>query len=109
MTKRVLVLGATGTLGNPVAQCLAEQGHTARVLARSAEKAHRMFGAMAEIIEGDSMDRDQIRKAMAGCEAVHISLPMESELIAVQHVIGLAAAENLERVSYVSATRPMTC
>ena len=35
---------------------------------------------------------------------MHISLPAESELIAVQHVIDLAAAENLDRLSYVSGT-----
>lgn len=104
MSKRVLVLGATGTLGNPVAQCLAERGHTVRVLARSAEKARQMLGAIADVVEGDSTDKDQMRRAIAGCDAVHISLPQESELVAVQHVIDLAAAENLERVSYVSAT-----
>ncbi len=104
MSKRVLVLGATGTLGNPVVQCLAERGHTVRVLARSGERAQRMFGAMAEVVAGDSTDGNRIGKAMAGCDAVHISLPPESELIAMQHVIDLAAAEKLDRVSYVSAT-----
>jgi uncharacterized protein YbjT (DUF2867 family) len=63
-----------------------------------------MFGPAVEVVEGDSVDRDQVRKAMNGCDAVHISLPPESELIAVQHVIELATAENLERISYVSAT-----
>ncbi|UCC85230.1 MAG: SDR family NAD(P)-dependent oxidoreductase [Gemmatimonadota bacterium] len=104
MSKRVLVLGATGTLGKAVAHSLAERGHMVRVLARSAEKAQRMFGAMTEVFEGDSTDRDGIRKAIAGCDAVHISLPTESELIAVRHVVDLAAAQNLERISYVSAT-----
>lgn len=90
-------------LGNPVARCLAERGHTVRVLARSAEKAHRTLGTVAEVVEGDSTDRDQLRRVLAGCEAVHISLPQESELVAVRHVIDLAAG-NLDRVSYVSAT-----
>lgn len=103
MSSRVLVLGATGILGKPVARCLAERGHTVRVLARSAEKAHRTLGAVAEVVEGDSRDRDQLRRALAGCEAVHISLPQESELVAVRHVIDLTAG-NLDRVSYVSAT-----
>jgi len=102
MNNQVLVLGGTGTLGKPVVRCLAKHGHTVRVLARNAEKACRMFGALAEVVDGDSTDRDQIRKAMAGCDAVHISLPAESELIAVQHVIGLAAVGTVSRVSYVS-------
>ena len=35
MSNRLLVLGATETLGNPVARHLAERGHTVRVLARA--------------------------------------------------------------------------
>lgn len=104
MGDQVLVLGGTGTLGAPVVHALAERGNTVRVLARSAEKAHRILGSVAEVVEGDSTNRDQIYKAMAGCGAVHISLPMESELIATQHVVDLATAHKLDRVSYVSAT-----
>jgi uncharacterized protein YbjT (DUF2867 family) len=104
MSNAVLVLGGTGTLGSPVVHCLAARGHEVRVLARSAEKARRMFGATAAVVEGTSLERDDIRKAMAGCDAVHISLPQESELTAVRHVVDLAAAEHLERISYVSAT-----
>ncbi len=103
MSKQVLVLGGTGTLGAPVVHGLAERGHTVRVLVRSAERARRILGTVAEVVEGDSMDRDQLQEAMAGCSAVHISLPTESELIAVRHIVD-SAAEHLERVSYVSAT-----
>jgi uncharacterized protein YbjT (DUF2867 family) len=102
--KRVLVLGATGVLGNPVVRSLAARGYTVRILARNAEKARRMFGSTVEVVEGDSRDRDRMKSAIAGCDAVHISLPQESELTAVQHVVDLASAENLERITYVSAT-----
>jgi uncharacterized protein YbjT (DUF2867 family) len=59
---------------------------------------------MADVVEGDSMDKGSVQNAMAGCDAVHISLPMESELIATQHVVDLATAHKLDRISYVSAT-----
>lgn len=75
-----------------------------RVLARSVEKAQQMFGPTVEVVAGDSSNRDQIRNAMAGCDAVHVSLPTESELTAVQHVVALASERKLERISYVSAT-----
>lgn len=104
MSSRVLVLGATGTLGNPVAQSLAERGHTVRVLTRSTDRARRMFGDTVEIVEGDSTDRDQMRKAMSGCDRVHVSLPSDSELIAVQHITDLAASEGVNLVSYISGT-----
>ena len=53
MSSRVLVLGATGTLGNPVARHLVERGHEVRVLARHAEQARCMFGPAVEVVEGD--------------------------------------------------------
>jgi uncharacterized protein YbjT (DUF2867 family) len=104
MSSRVLVLGATGTLGYPVARCLAERGHTVRVLARSAAKARRMFGKTVELVEGESQHPDHVHRAMAGCHAVHISLPPECELTAMQHLVAQASAEKLQRITYVSAT-----
>lgn len=104
---RVLILGATGTLGQPVAQSLFQGGHTVRILARSAQKAQSMFGANVEVAEGDSTNRVDLERALKGCEAVHLSLPTESELIAVEHVVGLAeagGADNLRRITYVSGT-----
>ncbi len=104
---RVLILGATGTLGQPVAQCLLDRGHTVRILARRAQNARSMFGADVEVVEGDSTSRVVLRKALPGCESVHVSLPTESELIAVGHVVDLAEAgdaEDLRRISYISGT-----
>lgn len=104
MSNRVLVLGATGTLGRPVANHLAERGHAVRVLARNADKARRMFGSTVEIVAGDSTDKRQLRRAVAGCDAVHISLPTESELIAVQHLVAPGPAVTLDRITYASGT-----
>ena len=104
MSSRVLVLGATGTLGTPVVRSLADRDHTVRVLARSPERAHQVFGGTVEVVEGDSTDRDQMRRALVGCDAVHISLPTESELAAMRHVIELASTVGLQRISYVSGT-----
>jgi len=107
MKTRVLVLGATGTLGIPVVRSLVEGGHAVHILTRSAEKARTVFGEAVEVVEGDSTDPDQIGRALAGCEAVHVSLPTESELIAVEHIVRLAdtgLAGDLLRISYISGT-----
>jgi uncharacterized protein YbjT (DUF2867 family) len=90
-------------LGQPVVHRLADKGHTVRVLARNVTKARGMLGDGVEIVEGSATDRDAIRAAMAGCDAVHINLPQEVELSATQHVVE-AAAGGLERIGYVSAT-----
>jgi uncharacterized protein YbjT (DUF2867 family) len=101
---QVLILGATGILGQPVTRCLMDKGHRVRVLTRSVEKARRLLGSTAEISEGNAADRDSVRTALAGCDAVHINLTQESELIATQHVIDQNVRNSLKRITYVSAT-----
>jgi uncharacterized protein YbjT (DUF2867 family) len=91
-------------LGQPVTRGLVDKGHRVRVLTRNAENARRMFGDTVEVIEGSVLDRDRIQTAMSGCDAVHISLPQESELTATQHVVDSGGRDTLKRVTYVSAT-----
>ena len=104
VSKQILILGATGMLGQPVARCLVENDHRVRILARDVEKARRMFGNTVEIIEGSALSRDDLEAAMSGCEAVHINLTQETELSATQQVVDLVPRFDLERVTYVSAT-----
>jgi uncharacterized protein YbjT (DUF2867 family) len=104
MSTQILVLGATGMLGWPVTHCLVESGYPVRILARNIEKARRMFGDSVEIVQGSAQDREAIRKALAGCEAVHLSLPPGSELTAMQHVTDLGKTRGLECITYISAT-----
>jgi len=103
MFRRILVIGATGMLGRPVVNHLTESGHGVRILARSVEKAHRVFGGTVEIAEGSATNMDDVRSAMAGCDAVHINLSPATEYTATSHVIEVAQGQ-LERIGYVSAT-----
>ena len=103
MFDRILVIGATGLLGRPVVDRLLEGGHSVRVLTRSAEKAHTMFGGAVGIAEGSATDIDDVRSAMAGCDAVHINLSPATEYVATSHVIEVAEGR-LGRLGYVSAT-----
>ena len=103
MFNRILVIGATGLLGRPVVDRLTQGGHTIRILTRSAAKAHAMFGNTVEIAEGSATDIDDVRAAMAGCDAVHINLSPATEYTATSHVIEVADGQ-LERLGYVSAT-----
>ena len=56
MTHKILVIGATGMLGEPVARQLKATGFDVRVLTRSAEKARARFGEDYEIFTGDVED-----------------------------------------------------
>jgi uncharacterized protein YbjT (DUF2867 family) len=104
MPRQILVLGATGMLGQPVTRGLVGKGHRVRILVRSLSKARRMFGDTVEIVEGNAQKEENIQTAMKGCDAVHINLLQDTELTATQHVIDLAPAGRLERITYVSAT-----
>jgi uncharacterized protein YbjT (DUF2867 family) len=90
-------------LGGPVVQCLTDKGHVVRILTRSVEKKLTMFGDAVDIVEGTATNRDDIRMALAGCDAVHINLTPATEYAAMQHVIELAEGQ-LKRITYVSAT-----
>ena len=103
MFSRILVIGATGLLGRPVVERLAKSGRTVRVLTRSAEEVHKMFGRAVEIAEGSATSIDDVRAAMAGCDAAHINLSPASEYTATRHVIEVADGQ-LDRLGYVSAT-----
>ena len=71
-------------LGRPVARCLVEKGHRVRVLARGVERARGMLGDSVEIVAGNAVDREDVRRAMANCDAVHINLLQDSELTAAR-------------------------
>lgn len=96
-------MGGTGMLGRPVVHYLTERGHTVRILTRNVEKTHNMFGDTVEIAEGSATNRDDIRAALVGSDAVHINLTPATEFAAMQQVIELANGQ-LERISYVSGT-----
>ncbi len=103
MFNRILVIGATGLLGRPVVNRLTEGGQAVRILTRSVAKAHAMFGGAVEITQGSATNIDDVRSAMAGCDAVHINLTPTAEHTATSHVIEVADG-NLGRLGYVSAT-----
>ncbi len=104
MVSKILILGATGMLGQPVVRQLVENGHQVRVMGRDAEKMRKLYGDAVEILAGDAANREDIRNALTGCHAVHINLPPDVELVAAEHVINLAAHNQLQRITYVSAT-----
>lgn len=64
---RTLITGASGFIGSHVAAELAAQGAAVRAFCRS-EPPER--AAVAEWAPGDVRDRDAVRQATAGCEAV---------------------------------------
>ena len=70
----VLVAGATGRLGGPLAGSLIKRGHRVRALTRNpgAAAADRLRRRGAHIVAGDLDDPPSLRRAAAGADAVFV-------------------------------------
>ncbi|MFN2135977.1 MAG: SDR family oxidoreductase [Candidatus Promineifilaceae bacterium] len=104
MAQTVLVLGATGMLGEPVARHLQQAGLEVRVLARNEDKARRVLGDACEIRPGDVTDLPGLEEAMAGCDAVHISISGEADVVCAEQVARLAPQTGVKQIGYVSGS-----
>src|SRR5215471_906344 len=106
----ILVIGATGTVGAPVARQLREDGHHVRLLVRDPAKARDQLGSGFEYIQGSVEERETVQQALSGCTEVHISLqagsnPADIERVeyqGVMRVVELAARQPGMHLSYVS-------
>ncbi|MFC1857218.1 SDR family oxidoreductase [Thermodesulfobacteriota bacterium] len=104
MEKRILVVGATGLLGEPVARQLKKNGFVVRLMVRDVRKAAKHFGDGFELLKGDVTDRASIEQATNGCFGVHINLSGEIEQIGVERIAAAAARMKLQRITYISGT-----
>ena len=103
MDKTVLVIGATGTLGEPVARYLKEHGFRARVMTRDSDKARGIFDETFHIVVGDVMDASSLEEPLDGCFGVHVSTaPPENEQIKMKNIVAAASKKGLRRITYVS-------
>jgi len=104
MEKTILVVGATGLLGEPVARRLKENGLRVRVMSRDTNKARKMFDESFEVVVGDVMDKNSLGKPLEGCFGVHINLTGYEERIGVENISSVASQKGLERITYTSGT-----
>ncbi|GGW48349.1 NAD(P)H-binding protein [Streptomyces caelestis] len=69
-TQKILVTGATGTVGRQVVAELLARGHEVRALTRDAAKAD--FPAGVEVVEGDLTQPDGLTSALEGVTGLHL-------------------------------------
>lgn len=108
-TRPILVVGATGMLGRPVAERLVEEGRTVRVLARDPARAEKLLGRRFEYYTGDVSDPASLDAALAGCAGVHVNLrgTTEADLRRVEvdgteAVARAAKRAGVDRLTYLS-------
>jgi uncharacterized protein YbjT (DUF2867 family) len=67
---KLLIVGATGTLGRQVARYALDRGHEVRCLVRSLKKATFLKEWGAELVQGNICDKETIPPALADIDAV---------------------------------------
>jgi dihydroflavonol-4-reductase len=67
---KALVTGANGFLGSAVVRALLADGLAVRAFVRSGSDRRNLDGLDVEVAVGDLTDRDSVRRAAAGCDAV---------------------------------------
>jgi uncharacterized protein YbjT (DUF2867 family) len=100
--KTILILGATGPVGQPVSYALKEAGFRVRIMTRDLQKARKFFDGSFEMVAGDPTDPSCLEEAMHGCFGVHISLPTEVEQQVAETVAKVASKHGVERITYIS-------
>ncbi|KUO60423.1 hypothetical protein APF79_04505 [bacterium BRH_c32] len=104
MGKKILIIGATGMLGESVARRLNEDGFSIRVFTRDIHKARKLFGESFEIVMGEVTESKSIESALDGCCGVHINLSGEIEQVGVEIIASAAIKKNIKRITYISGT-----
>lgn len=106
MHKKILVIGAAGFVGAPIARQLQKDGFTVRALVRNADKARQLLGSDMEIVTGNFDDEAFLEKALEGVDGVNISVPWQAELQVVQAVSAILSRQKRNKVliTYISGT-----
>lgn len=107
----VLVVGATGQLGDRIARAMLAAGETVRVLVRHPERAAELAGLGAEVVEGDLLAPATVALAVAGCDEVLTTangggLPPGRRVVDQEgnaNLIDAARAAGVRRLLFVSA------
>jgi uncharacterized protein YbjT (DUF2867 family) len=117
MPEIILVIGATGMLGEPVARRLAADGHDVRVMSRNRSKVQAIFNSTKNItcLEADVSDLSSLQTAMENCTGIHLNLSGgELESYGTQQVVKAAltlSTTTIQRISLISGvtTCPENC
>lgn len=102
MKKSILVIGATGMIGQAAAKQLKNDGFSVRVLTRNADKARIIFKEGFDIIQGDVFVKDSLIPACENVQKVFISLPEQNIQIAIENILNQLSTANIEQIGYIS-------
>jgi dihydroflavonol-4-reductase len=116
MAPLALVTGATGCVGANVVAALLERGYEVRAMRRATSSLQALDGLDPQLVVGDVLDVESLRRAMAGCTLVfHVAAvsdywrtPAERvyqvNVEGTRNVVAAAADGGVERLVYTSSS-----
>lgn len=97
----ILITGASGTVGRQVVQQLTDRGATVRALVRDPSKT--TFPAGVEVVQGDLLDVEALRRALAGVSTLFmLNGVVPDEFTQALVTLNLASDAGIERIVYLS-------
>lgn len=75
MKRRIVILGATGTVGSKISEILLNEGHQVTVIVRNPERLEKFRSRGAEIIAGDVNDVETLTGAFKNADSAFLILP----------------------------------
>ena len=114
---KILLAGATGTLGGPLVSALAAAGHEVVGLTRTPDGARALAARGATAVIADAMDRDQLLTAVDGMRADAVIHEMTAlakapvsfaDMRATNRLREVGSAHLIEAAGVIGATRFIT-
>jgi uncharacterized protein YbjT (DUF2867 family) len=100
--KNVLVVGASGTIAGQAIALLAGQADVSLTLFLRSARRLRSQPANARVVEGDALNFDQLKAAVAGQDIVYVNLAGDLERMA-QNVVRAMTETGVKRVIFISS------
>ncbi|BAV05939.1 Uncharacterized conserved protein YbjT, contains NAD(P)-binding and DUF2867 domains [Filimonas lacunae] len=75
MKKKIVILGATGTVGSKISENLLTAGHQVTLIARNTDKLEKYRSMGAAVISGDVNDVDTLANAFRNADSAFLILP----------------------------------
>ena len=75
MKKKIVILGATGTVGSKISEILLSEGHQVTVMARHTERLEKFRSMGAEVLTGDVNQVETLTSAFKNADSAFLILP----------------------------------
>ena len=110
MKRKILVIGGTGMLGQPVVQELVSFGHDVTLFSPHVKEAIKLFPKL-KVLEGNINNVESLEKAIAGQDAIYInlSIPLTAkpndwnpEKDGLKIILNVAKKQLIKQIGYLS-------